>query len=94
MLFYRPNIVMPEVVNQNVQANPRKEGAFDANTFLYSPVMSGQVADHRPGDTIYSRGDPSDTLFYIQQGAVKLTVISPTGREAGRGDLGRRRLLW
>ena len=44
--------------------------------------------DHRPGETIYSQGDPSDTLFYIQQGTVKLTVVSPTGREAVVGMLG------
>jgi CRP/FNR family transcriptional regulator, cyclic AMP receptor protein len=81
-------IGMLEVVNQMVQSNPRKEGPFDANTFLHSPGMTGQVVDHRPGETIYSQGDPSDTLFYIQQGTVKLTVVSPTGREAVVGMLG------
>jgi CRP/FNR family transcriptional regulator, cyclic AMP receptor protein len=82
------NIGMLEVVNQNVQSNPRKEGPFDANTFLHSPGMTGQVVDQRTGETIYSQGDPSDTLFYIQEGTVKLTVVSPAGREAVVGMLG------
>lgn len=41
--------------------------------------------------TIYSQGDPADAAFYIQDGNVKLTVTSPSGKKAviavlGRGD--------
>jgi CRP-like cAMP-binding protein len=50
--------------------------------------MTGSVADYRPAETVYSQGGPSDTLLYIQQGAVKLTVVAPTGREAVVGVLG------
>lgn len=31
---------------------------------------------------IFSQGDPADSLFYVQTGTIKLTVISEEGREA------------
>jgi CRP/FNR family transcriptional regulator, cyclic AMP receptor protein len=38
--------------------------------------------------TVFSQGDPSDRIFFIQKGKVKLTVISTRGREAIVGVLG------
>jgi len=43
------------------------------------------------GERIYSQGDPADAVFFIQQGKVKITVVSPAGKEAtlsirGNGD--------
>ena len=37
--------------------------------------------------TIFAQGDPSDAVFYIQEGKVKLTVLSKTGKEATIGIL-------
>jgi CRP-like cAMP-binding protein len=39
-------------------------------------------------ETVFSQGDPSDRIFYIQKGKVKLTVVSTRGREAIVGVLG------
>jgi len=36
---------------------------------------------------IFAQGDPADSVFYIQKGKVKLTVVSKTGREATIGIL-------
>src|SRR5438445_13828424 len=43
------------------------------------------------GERIYSQGNPADAVFFIQQGKVKITVVSPSGKEAtlsifGSGD--------
>ena len=51
--------------------------------------MSRRVVEYAPAAAIYSQGDPSDTVLYIQQGSVKLTVLSRTGKEAVVGVLGR-----
>jgi CRP-like cAMP-binding protein len=32
--------------------------------------------------TIFVQGDPSDAVFYIQSGKVRLTVVSNNGKEA------------
>jgi CRP-like cAMP-binding protein len=68
-------------------ASPNKR-RFDAKAFLNAPGMAGRVVDYRPDATIYSQGDPSDTILYIQQGSVKLSVVSQTGKEAVVGMLG------
>jgi CRP-like cAMP-binding protein len=38
-------------------------------------------------ETVFSQGDPSDAIFFIQEGKVKLTVVSTRGREAIVGVL-------
>jgi CRP/FNR family cyclic AMP-dependent transcriptional regulator len=37
--------------------------------------------------TIFAQGDPADTIFYLQTGKVRLTVVSTTGKEATIGVL-------
>ena len=39
-------------------------------------------------DTIYSQGDDADSIFYLEQGRVKITVVSRTGKEAVLALLG------
>jgi CRP-like cAMP-binding protein len=36
----------------------------------------------QPRDTFFSQGDPADTVFYLQKGRAKLTVVSQAGKEA------------
>ena len=33
-------------------------------------------------EVIFSQGDPSDSIFYIEKGHVKLSVVSAEGKEA------------
>ena len=61
---------------------------FDAKAFLDAVDPSGKVVDYRPSDAIYSQGDVADSILYIQKGSVKLSVVSPSGREAVVGVLG------
>jgi CRP/FNR family cyclic AMP-dependent transcriptional regulator len=56
--------------------------AFDPKVFL-SKVNGGRtISDCRKNQTIYSQGDPADSVFYIQAGKVKKTVLSEQGKEA------------
>jgi CRP/FNR family transcriptional regulator, cyclic AMP receptor protein len=61
---------------------------FDAKAFLDAVDLSGKVVDYRDSDAIFSQGDAADTILYIQKGSVKLSVVSPSGREAVVGVLG------
>lgn len=61
---------------------------FDAKAFLDAVDLSGKVVAYRPSDAIYSQGDAADSILYIQKGSVKLSVVSPSGREAVVGVLG------
>ena len=64
-----------------------KKRQFDATTFLNSRGVAGRVVEYRAASVIYSQGDPSDAVLYIQRGSVKLSVLSQTGKEAVVGVL-------
>lgn len=51
---------------------------------LFCPKL-GQgttLLHYEPKVTIFSQGDSSDAVFYVQEGKLNLTVVSPRGREA------------
>jgi CRP-like cAMP-binding protein len=53
--------------------------AFDASAFLRS--AGGRTATYQRSDVIFSQDEAADSLFYIQEGAVKLSVLSRSGKE-------------
>jgi CRP/FNR family transcriptional regulator, cyclic AMP receptor protein len=62
---------------------------FDPKAFL-SKVNGGRtVSDYRKNQTVYSQGAPADSVFYIQTGKVKITVLSEQGKEAVVSILGK-----
>jgi len=40
-----------------------------------------QMRDYRRGESIYLLGDPSDSVYLVKRGRVKLSLISETGRK-------------
>jgi CRP/FNR family transcriptional regulator, cyclic AMP receptor protein len=55
---------------------------FNPQTFL-NQVGNGKTTLKVPKkQVLFSQGDASDAVFYIQAGKVKLTVVSPHGKEA------------
>jgi CRP-like cAMP-binding protein len=67
---------------------PKILRAFDAEAFLNSPGVARRVAAYAPAAAIFAQGDAANTVLYIQQGRVKLSVVSDTGKEAVVGVLG------
>jgi CRP-like cAMP-binding protein len=72
---------------------PTRTGAvaFDAQAFLDSAGAAREVVNYRRSETLFSQGDDADSVLYLQQGGVKLSVVSRAGREAivamlGPGD--------
>jgi CRP/FNR family transcriptional regulator, cyclic AMP receptor protein len=66
----------------------KKKLPFDPKLFL-SKVNGGRtVSDYRKNQTVYSQGAPADSVFYIQTGKVKITVLSEQGKEAVVSILG------
>jgi CRP/FNR family transcriptional regulator, cyclic AMP receptor protein len=61
---------------------------FDPETFLTRVVKGKTQADYRKNQKVFSQGDPAESVFYVQQGRVKLTVISKDGKEAVIAILG------
>ena len=66
----------------------KKKPLFDPKVFL-SKINGGRtVSEYRKNQRVYRQGDPADSVFYIQTGKVKVTVISPQGKEAVVAILG------
>ena len=55
---------------------------FNAQAFLDSAGLSKKIVAFRRAEVIFSQGDRCDSVFYIQSGGIKLSVLSKTGREA------------
>src|ERR1700677_3934419 len=65
----------------------KKRSKFDLKTFL-STIDGGRTIVAAPKkQTIFAQGDLADSVFYIQKGKIKLTVLSSKGKEATIGVL-------
>jgi CRP-like cAMP-binding protein len=54
----------------------------DVDAFLRSGGAGTTVVAYQPREIVFSQGDPSDSVMYLQEGTVKLSVLSRSGREA------------
>jgi CRP/FNR family transcriptional regulator, cyclic AMP receptor protein len=64
---------------------------FDAKSFLEQAGAGRTVHVYDPKQAIFSQGESGDAVFYVQQGRVRLSVVSKQGKEAtiallDRGD--------
>ena len=59
----------------------------DPQAFLAKVGTGKTILKYRKGRIIYAQGEEADKIFYIQSGAVKVTVVSEQGTEAVVGIL-------
>ena len=65
-----------------------KTPVFDAQAFLDSAGVARKVVEFQRNATIFTQGDPSNHVMYIQMGSVKLSVVNEVGKEAVVAMLG------
>ena len=65
----------------------RKKRAFDPMEFLATIGEGRKVVPFPKKQAIFAQGDAADSIFYIQEGKVRLTVVSQIGKEATLGIL-------
>jgi CRP/FNR family transcriptional regulator, cyclic AMP receptor protein len=63
-------------------APTKKNYGFDPKRFLATIGEGRDVVAFGRKQTIFAQGDAADAVFYIQQGKVRLTVVSKIGKEA------------
>jgi CRP-like cAMP-binding protein len=61
---------------------------FDPKAFLSNAGLGRIVRHYRPKQSVFLQGDRADAVFYIQEGRVRLSVLSKQGKEATIGLLG------
>ncbi|MGH6821629.1 MAG: Crp/Fnr family transcriptional regulator, partial [Methylocella sp.] len=60
----------------------KRRPPFDSKSFLAVVGEGRSIGAYHKGEIVFSQGDPSDSVFYIQSGKVKVTVVSEQGKEA------------
>jgi CRP/FNR family transcriptional regulator, cyclic AMP receptor protein len=66
----------------------RPKALFDPKIFLAKAGDGKAISKYRKDQIVFSQGEVADAVFYIQQGKVKLTVVSEQGKEAVIAILG------
>ena len=60
----------------------KKNSTFDTATFLANAGLGRRIVELKPKESFFVQGDPADSIFYLQKGRAKLTVVSASGKEA------------
>jgi CRP/FNR family cyclic AMP-dependent transcriptional regulator len=55
---------------------------FDAAEFLKSAGLGRRIVQLKSKDMFFAQGSPADSVFYLQTGRAKVTVVSKNGKEA------------
>ena len=69
----------------------KQKPPFDPLAFLAKANGGRTLSAYKINQIVFSQGEPADSIFYVQGGKVKVTVISEQGKEAivailGTGD--------
>jgi CRP-like cAMP-binding protein len=69
----------------------QQKPAFVVADFLAKAGLGRRIVQLKAQHVFFAQGDPADSIFYLQKGRVKLTVLSKKGKEAtitllGAGD--------
>jgi CRP/FNR family transcriptional regulator, cyclic AMP receptor protein len=64
---------------------------FNVETFLATVNGGRSISKYRRNQTVFRQGDLADSVFFIEEGKVKVSVVSEQGKEAvvaihGKGD--------
>jgi len=62
--------------------------AFDVHSFLVSAKVPRRVVRYARGAAVFAQGGVANNVFYVQDGGVKLSVLSTSGKEAVVAMLG------
>jgi len=55
---------------------------FDPVVFLSHTGLGRKIIELKENDNFFTQGDEADSVFYLQHGRAKLTVVSHSGKEA------------
>jgi CRP/FNR family cyclic AMP-dependent transcriptional regulator len=55
---------------------------FDSVAFLANAGLGRTIIELKPKQTFFCQGDIADSVFYLQKGRARVTVVSQSGKEA------------
>jgi CRP-like cAMP-binding protein len=76
------------MAHRKTGSQPTQDVAFDVQAFLDSAGAARRVARYQRSEVVFAQGDPCTSVMYIQDGSIKLSVLSRAGKEAVVAVLG------
>ena len=67
---------------------PRNVPSMDVNAVLKASGVARRLVRYSANAVVFAQGDPANSVFYLQEGGVRLSVLSTRGKEAVIGMLG------
>jgi len=64
------------------------KAAIDPKALLAAVGQGRTTRDYRRNQAVFAQGEPSDAVFFVHRGKVKLTVLSQQGKQAVTALLG------
>jgi CRP-like cAMP-binding protein len=86
MVLKFPNAFLLSFVMASTRS-ARKPAKFDVESFLTKVGEGRKILSFPKKHTVFAQGSSCDSLYYIQTGKVRLTVVSEIGKEATIGIL-------
>jgi CRP-like cAMP-binding protein len=77
-----------KTTSTSTKIQSKRNPGFNAQAFLNSAGVARRIVEYRRSQKIYSQGDPTNNVLYIQKGGVKLSVVNEVGKEAVVAMLG------
>jgi CRP-like cAMP-binding protein len=74
--------------SKNSKTGSKHQIAFNAQAFLDSAGLERTIKEYKKAALVYSQGDSAKHVMYLQEGSVKLSVVSEGGKEAVVAILG------
>jgi CRP/FNR family cyclic AMP-dependent transcriptional regulator len=74
--------------NKSTKSMSKKKLHFNAQAFLDSAGVERTIKEFKRAEVVYSQGDAAKSVMYLQEGGVKLSVVSEAGKEAVVAILG------
>jgi CRP/FNR family transcriptional regulator, cyclic AMP receptor protein len=75
-------------VRRSPKENVSRNSTFDVKSFLDSAGLGRKVSKFRAREIVFAQGDRATNVIYIQEGGVKLTVVSQSVKEGVVAILG------
>ena len=67
---------------------PPTPPVFDVQSFLQAAKVSPRTVQFATGAVVFAQGAQANSVFYVQEGGIKLSVLSSSGKEAVVAMLG------
>ncbi len=67
---------------EDILKSGHTQAAFNSAVFLANAGLGRKIVQLQPKALFFSQGDSANTVFYLQTGKAKLTVISENGKQA------------